>query len=239
MISYKLYYWPLPFRGNFPRLLMEHASAGYEMSSLEENVELKDRAVADQGIPGMAPPMLHDFAEDVWINQMPAIMLYLAEKHGYLPDDHYTRAVSMKVVCDCNDVLSDLTNANGSQMWTRDTWKQFRSVRLVRWLEIFEELGQRFGLESDSGYLLGTGEPSVADFAVTALLHTLRTCMPELAADISGNAPRIDSLLDRVAATPQLNQFYSDQQNALGDLYCGGQIEASIRDMLEHDDADT
>ena len=239
MTRYKLYYWPLPFRGNFPRLVMEHAEVGYEMSTLDENVELKDRVVTDQGIPGMAPPMLHDLESNVWINQMPAIMMYLAAEHGYLPEDNHARAVALKVICDCNDVLSDLTNANGSQMWVRETWKLFRTTRLVRWLEIFEELGQRYGLENDSEYLLGTETPSVADLAVTALLHTLCRCMPELAPDVSDNAPNVAALVKRTAETPQLAQFYAEQQNALGNLYCGGQIEASIRDMLELDTADT
>ena len=237
MNQYKLYYWPLPFRGNFPRILLEHAGIPYRLSTLDENVTLKDAPVTQQGIPAMAPPVLHDFENDAWINQMPAIMVYLADRHGYQPNDIYQRAQAIKVVCDCNDVLSDLTRANGSMMWNHADWQLFRRQRLVRWFSIFEELGLRNGVSENDGFLLGTDGPSLADLAATALFSTLVRCLPELSPDVTAHAPRVADLVQRISETSAVAAFFDTQLTSTGKLYCGGQIEASIREMLKLDAA--
>ena len=234
-IPYKLFYWGLPFRGCFVQLLLEHAGVDYEMANVEETLELKSATLAQQALPAMAPPFFRDLITDHALAQMPAIMMYLAGKHGYLPKDPYQQAVVLKVLLDCNDVLSDITNANGSKMWDHPQWRSFRRERLPRWMGIFEQTGIRFGLDSDSGYLLGGRQATCADIAATALFGTMARCLKPLAEDFAERAPLVAALVARIEAEPSVRQYIARQKAEHGDLYCGGQIEQSIREMLGED----
>ena len=234
-VRYRLYYWPIPFRGVFIQYLLDHAGVDYDIANFDETSQLKSTDIIDQSVPCMAPPMLHDYHHDRYLSQMPAIVTYLAGELGYSPNDTYLDYQALKVLLDSNDVLSDLTNANGSQMWTHDHWQLFRSQRLVRWLGIFEETGRRNGLCENSGYLLGTAHASYADIAAAALFGTMARCLPELDSDIRCNAPAVHGLCRRIEASERIQHTITRQQSEIGNAYCGGQIEQSIRSMLALD----
>lgn len=235
-IAYKLYYWPLPFRGAFIQLLLEHAGAEYLLASGEETSAFKNSHATTQGIPAMAPPFLKDCANGTYIAQMPAIMMYLSERLGYLPSGPYKRALVLKTLLDCNDVLSDLTNANGSKMWEHEQWISFRDDRLKKWMRIFEATGERNGLRADAGFLLNPDQESCADIAVTALFGTMCRCLPQLHNDFKATAPKTEALVVRIESDPIVRDFIKRQEAETGQLYCGGQIEQSIRDMLSLDE---
>ena len=59
-MNYKLYYWPVPFRGNFIRLLLEEGNEEYSETATEEIINLKSMSPEKQPFPSMAPPFLHD-----------------------------------------------------------------------------------------------------------------------------------------------------------------------------------
>jgi glutathione S-transferase len=231
----KLYYWPAPFRGNFIRFLLEEAGEKYEEASVKEISELYSLPVEDQPHPMMAPPFIHDLDRDVFLSQMPAIVMYLSEKVGFLPQDTYKSAICNKLVLDSNDVLIEITNYNGSVMWEREAWRQFRDKRLKRWLEIFEQTGRRFGLNSDGGFMLGGDKISTADIVTYALWGTMIRCLPELSADCRKHAPYIFGLCQRIESRTNIKQLVKNQEKSYGKQYCGGQIEKSIRSMLEED----
>ncbi len=234
-MNYKLYYWPAPFRGDFIRFLLAEAGEKYEEASVKEISDLYSLSVEDQPLPMMAPPFLHDLDRDVFLNQMPAIVMYLSGKLGFLPHDSYKSAICNKLVLDSNDVLIEITNYNGSVMWERDSWRAFRDKRLKRWLEIFEQTGRMFGLGSESGYILGGDSISTADIVTYALWGTMVRCLPELKADCREHAPHIFRLCQRIETRPNIKQLVEYQEKAYGSQYCGGQIEKSIRNMLEQD----
>ena len=232
-MSYKLYYWSVPFRGNFIRLLLEDANAEYSEATSEEIVDWKSMSAEEQPLPAMAPPFLHDLNSDIFLAQMPAIVMYLSEKLEYLPKDVFKSAICLKLILDSNDVLAEITNQNGSVMWEYDKWKQFRKRRLKRWFEIFEQTGQRFGLNSDSGYMLGGNQISTADITTYALWGTMVRCLPQLSVDFDRHAPCVFALCQRIANRPNVQELLESQSQSYGDMYCGGQIEKSIRSMLE------
>lgn len=234
-MSYKLYYWPAPFRGNFIRFLLEEAGEEYEEASVKEISELYSLSVDDQPLPMMAPPFIHDLDRDVFLSQMPGIVMYLSEKLDFLPQDSYKTALCNKLVLDSNDVLIEITNYNGSVMWERESWRQFRDKRLKRWLEIFEQTGRKFGLTAESGYMLGGDQISTADIVTYALWGTMIRCLPQLSADCREHAPYVFGLCQRIESRTNINQLVKNQENDYGKLYCGGQIEKSIRSMLEQD----
>jgi glutathione S-transferase len=83
--------------------------------------------------------------------------------------------------------------------------------------------------------MLGGDQISVADIATCALWGTMIRCLPELSADCQKHAPNIFELCQKIENRPKIQSFLEDQNRKYGNLYCGGQIEQSIRNMLAHD----
>jgi glutathione S-transferase len=102
-------------------------------------------------------------------------------------------------------------------------------------LEIFEQTGRNFGLGSKSGYMLGGEALSVADIVTYALWGTMIRCLPDLSVDCREYSPNVFALCQRIENRPKIQKFVEGQMQRYGNLYCGGQIEKSIRQMLEQD----
>ncbi|MDJ0821000.1 MAG: glutathione S-transferase [Paracoccaceae bacterium] len=231
---FTLYYWPIPFRGQFARYLLTYAGEDWAEADAEDVASLYRADPADQPFPMMAPPFLHDREGDVWLSQMPAIANYLGDILGLMPGTPAQDALTLKVLGDCNDVLEAMTCNSGAAMWTDDTWETFTEDRLPEWLNLFEELGQRHGLTPDAGTFLGTAQPGVADLACAALWGTILDKLPALRPLLNAQAPAVMALSRRLADTPPLARLRAGQAARWGDLWCAGQIEASLRDVLTH-----
>jgi glutathione S-transferase len=225
---FQLYYWPIPFRGCFVSYLFAYRGVPLLMeASLEENKNLISRDPGEQAIPFMGPPVLRDLESGRTLSQMPAIVLYVAHELDLLPKDQFDAAMCMKVLMDCNDVLMEICRYNGSIMWSREEWTQFRSQRFPRWLRIFEESLKR--------EFIGEKPVSFADVGVFALFGNMIRCLPELEADILAHAPETHALCLKIGSQSSLAEYVSEEEKKYGKLYCGGQIEASIRKMLAQD----
>ena len=85
--------------------------------------------------------------------------------------------------------------------------------------------------------LIGNDPVSFADIGVFALFGNMTRCLPELEADLLNHAPGIHALCQRIGSQPSLAEYVADEERNYGKLYCGGQIEKSIRKMLEMDAA--
>jgi glutathione S-transferase len=227
---FKLYYWPVPFRGCFISYLFAYRGVPLlEETGFEENMNLKSRHPSQQDIPFMGPPVIRELESGRTLSQMPAIVLYVARELDLTPEDPFDVAMCMKVLMDCNDVLMEICRYNGSLMWEREEWNQFRSQRLPRWMQIFEESLKRG--------TIGKAPVSFADIGVFALFGNMTRCLPELEADLLAHAPGIHALCQRIGSQPSLGKYVADEERKYGKLYCGGQIEKSIRKMLEMDAA--
>ena len=225
---FQLYYWPLPFRGCFISYLFAYRDVPLlEEADFEEIVGLKGQRPSKQEIPFMGPPMLRDRKTDRALSQMPAIVLYVSRELDLLPEDPWQLAMCMKVLMDCNDVLMEICRYNGSMMWERSEWTQFRMERLPHWMQIFEESLRRG--------LLGKDPVNFADIGVFALFGNMTRCLPELDADLLNHAPGIHAHCRSVGAQPSLATYVAGEEQTYGKLYCGGQIEESIRKMLALD----
>lgn len=228
MVSYKLYYWDAPFRGVFPQLFLEEVGAPYEYYDASEIYPHKSLSIHN---PGMAPPYLYDVKKKLYLAQMPAILMHLAREFDYLPKRTEILDLALKTICDCHDVLTEITNFYGMKMWEYDEWDDFRKNRLSRWMKIFELTGTSHGLKNDRGFLLGS-DISVADLATTALFGTMIHSFPELGHDLLKHAPHVAALVERIESRPHLKIFLKKQREKYGDSYCGGQIEKSLRNMM-------
>ncbi len=227
-----LYYWPIPFRAQFARYLLAHAGARWEEPDRETVTAVYQAQISDQPVPFMGPPLFHDRESDVWLSQMPAICGYLGEVFGLMPGSPALDGLTRKVLGDCTDVLQEMTLNCGEAMWTEESWASFARTRLPRWLQIFEDLGHRHGLTHDTGTLLGTPKPGVADLACSALWVTMIDTLPKLQNLLGRHAPNVVALSHRIATEPAIAALRAEQNAAWGDVWCEGQIEASLRSVL-------
>lgn len=231
MTDYDLYYWSLPFRGQFVRAVLAFAGKTWTEGGDAEISKLMGAAVRDMPVPFMGPPLLIDKKADFAIAEMPAIILYLGETLDLMPTSPALRALTMKVVNDANDVIDEITLDGGREMWTEARWKDF-APRLKKWMSFWEETGRRHGLTASSGFLLGGQAPGVADVVTATLWTTMTDRFGAIAAILEEAAPMTAALSRRVAALPPLAKLATKAREDYGDAYCGGQIEASLRKVL-------
>ena len=231
MSDYDLYYWSVPFRGQFVRAILAYAGKTWSEAGDAAISDMIGAAVQDMPAPFMAPPLLIDNKAKVAIAQMPAIVLYLGETLNLMPTTPALRALAMKIVNDANDVIDEITLDGGREMWTQARWRDF-TPRLRKWMSIWEETGRRHGLQLGAGFLLGGEAPSIADIVTATLWTTMAERFDKIAAILEETAPMTADLSRRVASLPSLAKLSAKAREDYGEAYCGGQIEASLRKVL-------
>ncbi|HLY05424.1 MAG TPA: glutathione S-transferase [Rhizomicrobium sp.] len=232
MADYDLYYWSVPFRGQFVRAVLAFAGKTWTEKGDAAIAKLMRGAVNKMPVPFMGPPLLVDKKADAAIAEMPAIVLYLGDTLGLIPADAGSRAMTMKIVCDANDVLDEMTLDGGRLMWTPKRWRQF-VPRLKKWMSLWEETGRRHGLKAEDGFLLDGETPGIADVVTATLWSTMTDRFRTVAAIFDESAPATAGLTRRVADLPPLKKLAAKARRDYGDTWCGGQIEASLRRVLK------
>ncbi|HKD23314.1 MAG TPA: glutathione S-transferase [Rhizomicrobium sp.] len=231
MADYEFYYWSVPFRGQFVRAVLAHAGKSWTEAGDAAIAKLLDAQPGKMPVPFMGPPILIDNKTNFAVSEMPAIILYLGETLDILPATPALRATTMKIVCDANDVLDEITLDGGRQMWTKARWQEF-IPRLEKWMALWEETGRRHGLKAASGFLLGGKAPGIADVVTATLWSTMTERFPAIKTIFEETAPMTAALTERVAKLPPLAKLAAKARKDYGDAYCGGQIEASLRKVL-------
>ncbi len=231
MSDYDLYYWSVPFRGQFVRAVLAHAGKTWTERGDAAILHLMAQPARKTPVPFMGPPLLIDNKAKFAIAEMPAIILYLGETLDLLPATPGLRAMTMKIVNDANDVIDDITLDGGRKMWTKKTWADF-TPRLQKWMSLWEETGRRHGLRAQSGFLLGGETPGIADIVTATLWSTVAGRFSKIEAMLEQTAPMTAALTRRTAALPPLAKLAAKARKNYGDAYCGGQIEASLRKVL-------
>jgi glutathione S-transferase len=232
MSEYDLYYWPVPFRGQFVRAVLAFAGKTWTEKDASTITELMDAPVKRMPIPFMGPPLLIDKKAGAAIAQMPAIIFYLGETLGLMPAESILRALTMKIVNDANDVIDEITLDGGREMWTKTRWREF-VPRLKKWMSFWEETGARHGLKEDAGFLLGGKTPGIADIVSAVLWSTMTERFHEIETLFEETAPMTAALARRVCALPPLVKLAAKARKDYGETYCGGQIETSLRRVLD------
>jgi glutathione S-transferase len=231
MSDYTLYYWSVPFRGQFVRAVLASAGKTWDEGGDGAIGKLMGAPVKAMPVPFMGPPLLIDHKADFAIAEMPAIVLYLGETLDLLAATPPLRAMTMKIVCDANDVLDEITLQGGMMMWTDKRWEEF-VPRLKRWMSFWEETGRHHGLTADTGFLLGGDAPGIADIVTATLWGTMTERFSKIGTMFRRTAPMTAALTQRVAALPPLDALAAKARDDYGDAYCGGQIEKSLRKVL-------
>lgn len=232
MSDYQLYYWSVPFRGQFVRAVL--TCAGKTWTEVDDGSisELMAGAVGSMPVPFMGPPLLVDKAANFAIAEMPAIVFYLGETLDLLPATPALRALTMKIVNDANDVIDEMTLDGGRDMWTKARWK--KSIpRVKKWMMIWEETGRRHGLAADRGFILGGRQAGIADVITATLWTTMADRFDKIDALLAETAPMTAALAQRVSALPPLKKLAAKARRDYGDAYAGGQIGASMAAILD------
>ncbi len=214
-MEYKLYYWDAPFRGNFIEYILIKANCEYTRHNASEIYPDKSLKI---NYPGMAPPYLYEAETKKYFSQMPAIGFYLAKRQGLLDtfkDEYFT----LKVLADCHDVLTEITNFYGTKMWTPESWKDFKNDRFKKWLNLFDQ----YALDSPS---------LVERLSLAALIGPILRSFPDLSSFIRDNGPRTFELTHKVESDKQISDLLKKQHKAWGNIYCGGEIEESLRNVI-------
>jgi glutathione S-transferase len=232
MSDYDLYYWSVPFRGQFVRAVLAYAGKTWTEGGDAAISTLINGPVKRMPVPFMGPPVLIDKKADFAIAQMPAVILYLGETLHLMPAAAALRAMTMKIVNDANDVIDEITLDGGREMWTKKRWQDF-IPRLRKWMSLWEETGGRHDLKVDSGFLLGGEKPGIADIVTATLWSTMTDRFDQIEAILEESAPMTAALTRRVANLPPLAKLAARARQDYGDAYCGGQIEASLRKVLD------
>ena len=232
MPDYELYYWSVPFRGQFVRAIMAYAGKTWIEGGDDAIQALMAGKTHDMPVPFMGPPLLIDKKAKFAIAQMPAVVFYLAETLDLMPATPALRALTMKIVNDANDVIDEITLDGGREMWTEKKWRNF-VPRLEKWMSFWEETGRRHGLKRNSGFLLGGEAAGIADIVTAILWDTLASRFRPIDTMLEEAAPATAALTRRVAALPALAKLAARARQDYGDAYCGGQIEASLRKVLD------
>ncbi|MDE3175287.1 MAG: glutathione S-transferase [Pseudomonadota bacterium] len=231
MSDYELCYWPIPFRGQLVRAVLAFAGKSWSEREPAAIGNLLRGPVRDMPAPLMGPPLLIDNKADFAISQTAAIILYLGETLRLLPAAPAARAMTMKIVNDANDVLDEITLSGGRQMWTQSRWRAF-TPRLAKWMSLWEETGRRHGLTPQAGFLLGGERPGVADIVTAVLWSTMAERFGKIEQQLDEVAPMTAALSRRVGELAPLARLAAETRRNYGDVYCGGQIEASLRKVL-------
>jgi len=231
MSDYELYYWSVPFRGQFVRAVLAYAGKSWDEAGDEAIGRLMAGPVKKMPVPFMGPPLLIDNKRDFAIAEMPAIVLYLGETLNLMPSTPALRAATMKIVNDANDVIDDMTLDGGRLMWTQKRWRDFEP-RLKKWMSLWEETGRRHGLKQDSGFLLGGRGPGIADIVSATLWSTMTERFRKIDTIFDKTAPMTATLTKRMAALPPLARLAAKARADYGDAWCGGRIEKSLRKVL-------
>jgi glutathione S-transferase len=231
MSDYELYYWSIPFRGQFVRAILAYAGRSWTEAGDDRISQLMTGAVKDMPVPFMGPPVLVDNSAHFAIAEMPAVVLYLGETLDLLPATPALRALTIKIVNDANDVIDEITNDGGREMWTKKSWATF-VPRLRKWMSFWDETGRRHGLKTRSGYLLGGEKPMIADIVTATLWSTMGDRFPKLSEYLDEAAPMTAALTRRMIELPPLAELAAKTKAEYRDIYCGGNIEASLRAVL-------
>jgi len=232
MTDYDLYYWSVPFRGQFVRAILAFAGKTWTECGDRAIAKLMGGPVRDMPLPFMGPPLLIDKKADFAIAEMPAVVLYLGETLELMPATPAQRALTMKIINDANDVIDEITLDGGRQMWTEKRWRDF-VPRLKTWMSLWEETGRRHGLQAGSGFMLGGETPGVADVVTATLWSTMTDRFSKIEAMLENAAPMTAALTRRVADLPPLAKLAVKARQDYGEAYCGGEIEASLRKVLD------
>lgn len=238
-LPYHLIYWPtIPGRGEFPRLLLEEASAPYTDIAREDiqaavakvlennaaiNPTLSPEATAGfGGNPAIfAPPILQHGS--LTLSQLPAIILYIATRTGLSPPPsspayHHLHAIALTLldgfVVELHDThhpinMSAYYDEQKDEALKRATY--FKNERIPKFLAYLQRV-----LDSDvsgEGWLYGN-KLTYVDLVLFQCLHGTEYAFPKTIAKArkSGKYDGVFKLYEAVSERPKVKAYMTSER---------------------------
>lgn len=219
-MTYELYYWPgIQGRGEFIRLALEEAGAGYvDVAVLPEAkgggvpAILKVLEASKVRRPPFAPPILK--AGQQVIAQTANILLFLGERLKLAPRNepgkrwaHQLQLTILDLyleIFDTHHPLGDGYAYEEQKSAARRRTKNFLAVRLPKFVGYFERVLQ---LNRARGPCMVGARLSYVDLSMAQVIAGLRYAFPSASGKVLRNRPRLRALHDLVFERPRIARY--------------------------------
>lgn len=215
-MRYQLYYWPgLQGRGEFVRLALEDAGAGYDDVAREPGGMAKMMAAmkgegVGEGHPPFAPPFLK--AGKLVIAQVANILFYLGPRHGLAPKDDNARLWLNALQLTITDFVQEVHGTHhpiATGLYYEDQKQEakqytahFLKDRVPKFLGYFDTVIANSG----GPYVLGR-RVSYTDLSLFQIVEGLRYAFPNAAKRFEKKVPRVIEVRDRVAGRDGIKAY--------------------------------
>jgi len=216
--EYRLYYWPtIPGRGEFVRLVFEEAAVPYvDVARLPESdgggFSALRSVMRQVEMPTalFAPPILQH--GDLWLSQSTNIALYLARRHGMVPQElgvqHLANQIALTIadlvdeVHDTHHPISVADYYESQKPEARRRAAHFVSARIPKCVDYLERCIER----SVGPFLLGDGFTYVDLFAFQ-VVEGLYYAFPKSTEALSPRMTRLLTLRRTIAERPRIAAY--------------------------------
>jgi glutathione S-transferase len=217
-MDYQLYYWPtIQGRGEFVRLALEEAQAGYvDVARQKNGTRALMKMMAEAATPSFAPPFL--VAGGQAIGQVANILLFLGSAHGLAPRAQAGRLWIHQLQLTMADLVAEVHDTHhpiSTSLYYEDQKKEakrraagFLAERVPKYFAYFEGVLARAGR---GGYLNGA-RVTYADLSMFQLVEGLRYAFPKTMARIEPGYPGLAALHDLVAARPNIAAYLASKR---------------------------
>jgi len=215
-MHYQLYYWPgIQGRGEFVRLALEDAGAGYD--DVARGKGGMDRMMAMmKGERGKRPPFAPPFlkAGKVVVAQVANILFFLGPKLKLAPRAEADRLWLHQLQLTVTDFVKEIHDTHhplGGEFYYEDAKREakrysdnFLAERAPKYLGYFELVLAKSG----GAYTLGR-KTTYVDVSLFQLVEGLRYAFPKAMRRIERKVPRVVAVHNKVAERPGIRKYLS------------------------------
>ena len=221
-MSYLLYYWPsIQGRGEFVRLALEDAGAGY--------VDVARGKGKDQGVPALmavmnrplaapfAPPFLKD--GEIVVSHVANILNYLGPKLGLAPADAALASFAHGLQLTITDFVLEVHDTHhpiASSLYYEDQKApakakaaDFLANRLPKYMGYFE--GVLAHNPAKSGYAVAA-DLTYVDLSLFQLMEGLSYAFPRAMRHVAKTYPKLAALREKVAQRPNIARYLASDR---------------------------
>lgn len=215
-MRYELYYWPsIQGRGEFVRLALEAAGAGYDdVARRPKGMAVMMKLMESRAVeyPPFAPPFLK--AGKLVIAQTANILFYLGPRLDLVSKSdpvrlwaHQLQLTIADWVAETHDTHHPISGGlyyEDQKNEARKRSTDFTSERMPKFLDYFEKILRCN--DKGSAYLIGR-KVSYVDLSLFQMIEGLRYAFPRAMKRLEPKHSRTIELHDRVAARPRLARY--------------------------------
>ena len=217
-MHYQLYYWPtIQGRGEYVRLALEEAGAGYTDVARQDNGmdAMSKMLKPGKGTPPFAPPFLK--AGKLVIGQTANILLYLGARHGLAPKAKAGKLWVHQLQLTISDLVLEVHDTHhplGPSLYYEDQkapakkrTEAFWDSRAPKYLGYFEGL-----LQANGGRYVTGRRLTYVDLSLFQIVEGLRYAFPRRMNPFEKEIPGLVGLRDHVAARPNIKAYLASDR---------------------------